>query len=121
MRLMQLKNAAASPGFLTTKYLGEVVKEKGGIIEIKNACIVYEAINQDRFGNMDIATKYFTSSGITNGILKLKEEDISVSREVSEDDEFLSGYREALERFRLSKLNIQKAGQQPTPPQIGRA
>jgi hypothetical protein len=115
MLLFQLRPSAASPMFLSTSYLGELVArdEKKGILTMRNVCIVYEGISTDKDGRGNIGLTYYTHSFISNGVVTFKTEDMLWARDVEEGDEFLVGYKSAIEEFGLSKLRIQRATSMP--------
>lgn len=102
--------------FVSTGYMGEVVKREGGKIEIKNTCAVLEVPGQTREGSLVINIQYSTHSRITNGLWRINEEDVFGDRAVEPDDEFMTGYLDSLEAFRLSKLDIQKVNSLPPNP-----
>lgn len=116
---IRLRAKSVSQAFLTVTYIGELA-ERGpkGEWHLKNTGIVYETLeqklnNQTRQPFVDIVTKFYTHSGVTNGTIVLRDEDVLWSREVEKDDEFLVGYNDALEAFRLEKLRLVKSGVLP--------
>lgn len=104
--LVQTKST--SPIFVSTSYVGELVKREGGIIELAKVCTVHEMMFQSKTGDMDVKMTFFTSNLLSNGIVQFKEEDLKLTREVADDDLLLDGCKEAHEAFRSSKAGLVK-------------
>lgn len=113
--LLQMKAGKSFQGFVSSSYLGEVVPSTNTSnpkLMLEKVCVIYEVLSQSKKGEqvvMDIMTKFYTNSLVTNGILTFDKEDVLFSRAVDEGDELLTGYRDAIEAMRLHKINIQKA------------
>ena len=115
--LLRMKNSSAMPGFLSTSYMGEFVRDKAGKIELKNTCLVLEMLFRDQQGNQDLRTNYVTNSAVSNGVLKVEASEVYAARDVDGDDEIMKGYQEAMNALRLAKANLKHASQ--LPPQAG--
>lgn len=117
--LCRFKQGLGAQGFLTSSYLGKEVARSEGVVTLEKVCAIYEVLtvakNPETGENeMDIGTKFYTQSQITNGQIPLNESDCLFIREVEVDDEILIGYHSTIEKFRLEKMNIQKANSVPT-------
>lgn len=116
--LLQLKPKNSFSGFVSTSYIGKVVKTLGekaspsGFL-LEKVCVLYEALAADKKGEMSLQIKYYTNSIVSNGTLQFKSEDILFWREVDADDEVLAGYHSAHEGLRMEKAGLHRANKNP--------
>lgn len=121
--LLQLKSKSGFAGFVSTSYIGTLVKEDKECFRLERVCAIYEVLNQTKTGDMNLVIKYYTNSLLSNGTIRLKQEDVLWRRDVDQEDEVLIGYRASIDGFRLDKLGIKRA--QPSAveaaPEMGRS
>lgn len=123
--LGRIRQALASPGYLSTWYMGKIISRKSGKIILEKVCMVFEElvyvyrqddVERTKPVGTKIEVRYLTNSLITNGQTPYLEEDFLSIREVLPDDEVINGYNSSIEAFRLEKSNLHKASTLPPPP-----
>lgn len=103
--LVRLKSTATPQGFVSASYIGDLIQEDThGNLKIENTCCLYEIPVPTKTGGVEIKVTYYSSFALSNGVFDLRPDDVQGTREVSEDDELLGGYREALNGLEKHKV-----------------
>lgn len=115
--LFQMKHRDSFAGFISTSYIGEIVKNSPETITLSKVCALYEIPVQraaaDGKPYMDIESKFYSNSSLTNGEIELKNDCILLQRFVEEGDELLKGYNAAIEAMRLHRAGLSTTGKKP--------
>lgn len=118
LSLIQFKSKSTFQGFVSTSYIGQVVSDDGKKIKLEKVCAVYEMLNADKRGDVQLVIKFYTNSILSNGSPEIKEEDILMRRAIAEDEEILDGYNSAFEAFRLDKIGLKRASNVKNVPEM---
>lgn len=109
--LVQLKHSPAM--FVSTSYVGELISEASGKVQLFKVCVIHEMLFQSKEGQVDIRMTFYTSNLLSNGITVFNADEVMLTREVVDDDGLLKGCEEAHEAFRVSKAGL--VGIRPAP------
>jgi len=104
--LVQLKPSSAFQGFVSTSYIGELIEGSpipDDKIHLERVCCLYEVPVPTKSG-IEIKTTFYSSYIVSNSILELSRSEVLFSRGITEGDEILVGYEEAMKALEMQKV-----------------